>query len=307
MTQLNLQDTNIIIWCHPRSGSHNLMTRLRDTYHYQGIHFSHLYEMFADYLAYVKKGRHKEHSREQVEQGTDCYSSGLGWVIEKGMIKNRNIADWSYLGEMERRLNILESHMVPRPAIGKHITWWADFTETLAGDHPSYVDRVHSAVAGITDRAIILWRSDLRGLAASLEVLSFGFAVSDQNSIRTHGKVVVNDDIHKMNTHQANRFVRRFVRGLPYLDRTKTVMIDMAELDQVETITWPDGYQLTLDNRSINKFKNSYYRQDVEQIQVNSALDLVTNQAEINAWADSTERLYDWANLRENNGFTRGF
>jgi hypothetical protein len=84
-------------------------------------------------------------------------------------------------------------------------------------------------------------------------------------------------------------------------------MIDMAELDQAETITWPDGYQLTLDNRSINRYKNSYYRQDVEQIQVNSALDLVVNQAEINEWADSTEKLYDWTNLRKNNGFSRGF
>lgn len=307
MTQLNLQDTNIIIWCHPRSGSHNLMTRLRDTYHYQGIHFSNLYEMFHDYPAYVKKGTHKEHSLKQVEQGADCYSSGLGWAVEKGMLKSRHIADWSYLGEMERRLHILEGHMVPRPAIGKHITWWADFTEKLAGDHPSYVDRVHSAVAGITDRAIILWRSDLRGLAASLEVLSFGFEVSDQNSIRTHGKVIVGEDINELNVAQANRFVRRFVRGLPYLDRSKTVMIDMAELDQVETITWPDGYQLTLDNRSINGYKNSYYRQDVEQIQVNSALDLVVNQAEINAWAEQTQALYDWTNLRQIKGFSRGF
>jgi hypothetical protein len=138
-------------------------------------------------------------------------------------------------------------------------------------------------------------------------VLSFGFSTANQSLIRTHGKVVVDDDIHKLNTHQANRFVRRFVRGLAYLDRNKTVMIDMSELDQVETITWPDGYQLTLDNRSIDQYKNSYYRQDVEQIKVNSALDLVTNQAEITEWADSTERLYDWANLRENNGFTRGF
>jgi hypothetical protein len=84
-------------------------------------------------------------------------------------------------------------------------------------------------------------------------------------------------------------------------------MIDMAELDQVETITWPDGYQLTLDNRSINQYKNSYYKQDAGQIKVNSALDLVTNQDEINEWADMTDKLYDWSNLRENNGFSRGF
>jgi len=307
MSQLNLQDTNIIIWCHPRSGSHNLMTRLRDTYHHQGIHFSNLYEMFHDYLAYVKKGTHKECSRAQVEQGTDCYSSGLSWVLERNRMKSRYIADWSYLTDMERRLNILESHTVPRPAIGKHITWWADFTETLAGDHASYVGRVHAAVAGVTDRAIVLWRSDLRGLAASLEVLSFGFSVSDQSHIRTHGKVVVGEDINQLNVAQANRFVRRFVRGLEYLDRDKTVMIDMSELDQVETITWPDGYHLTLDNRSINKFKNSYYKQDVEQVQVSSALDIVTNQDQINTWAEQTQALYDWTNLRQNQGFSRGF
>jgi hypothetical protein len=283
------------------------MTRLRDTYHYQGVHFSHLYEMFHDYLAYINKGTHTEFSFEDVANGDDLYSSGLSWAMEQGKIKSKYVDGWSYLGEMERRLTLLENNMVPRPAIGKHITWWADFTEQLAKDHPSYVDRVHSAVAGITDRAIVLWRRDLRGLAASLEVLSFGFSTANHSLIRTHGKVVVNDDIHKLNTHQANRFVRRFVRGLPYLDRNKTVMIDMAELDQVETITWPDGYQLTLDNRSIDQYKNSYYRQDVEQIKVNSALDLVTNQAEINDWADSTEKLYDWANLRENNKFGRGF
>jgi hypothetical protein len=283
------------------------MTRLRDTYHYQGIHFSHLYEMFHDYLAYINKGTHLEFSFEDVANGDDLYSSGLSWAAESGVVKSRYVDGWSYLGEMERRLAMLETNMVPRPAIGKHITWWADFTEQLAGDHPSYVDRVHSAVSGITDRAIVLWRRDLRGLAASLEVLSFGFSTSDRSLIRTHGKVVVGDDINKMNMHQANRFVRRFVRGLAYLDRTKTVMIDMSELDQVETITWPDGYQLTLDNRSINQYKNSYYRQDVEQVKVNSALDLVTNQAEINGWAEKTEYQFDWSNLRENNKFSRGF
>jgi len=307
MTQLNLQDTNIIIWCHPRSGSHNLMTRLRDTYHYQGIHFSYLYEMFHDYLAYIEKGTHMEFSFDDVSTGTDCYSSGLSWVNANGKLKSRPVADWSYLGEMDRRLTLLENNLVPRPAIGKHITWWADFTEQLAKEHPSYVDRVHSAVAGITDRAIVLWRRDLKGLAASLEILSFGFSASNKSLIRTHGKVVIDDDINKMNTHQANRFVRRFIRGLPYLDKNKTVMIDMAELDQVETITWPDGYQLTLDNRSINQYKNSYYKQDAGQIKVNSALDLVTNQDEINEWADMTDKLYDWSNLRENNGFSRGF
>ena len=283
------------------------MTRLRDTYHHQGIHFSNLYEMFHDYPAYVKKGTHKEYSRAQVEKGTDCYSSGLSWVLEHNRLKSRYVTDWSYLNDMERRLTMLESRQIPGPAIGKHITWWADFTEQLAGDHPSYVDRVHSAVAGITDRAIVLWRSDLQGLAASLEVLSFGFLVSDQSHIRTHGKVVVGEDINQLNVAQANRFVRRFVRGLEYLDRNKTVMIDMAELDQVETITWPDGCQLTLDNRSINKFKNSYYKQGQEQTQVSSALDVVTNLDQINAWADQTQALYDWTNLRLDRGFSRGF
>jgi len=282
------------------------MTRLRDTYHYQGIHFNHLYEMFHDYPAYIKKGN-AEFSFEDVARGADCYSSGLTWANTNGVIKSRHVDGWSYLGEMERRLTMLENNMIPRPTIGKHITWWADFTEQLAGDHPSYVERVHGAVAGITDRAIVLWRRDLQGLAASLEILSFGFATNNSSLIRTHGKVVVADDIHKMNTHQANRFVRRFVRGLTYLDCSKTVMIDMSELDQVETITWPDGYRLTLDNRSIDQFKNSYYRQDVKQIKVNSALDLVSNQDEINVWAEATEKLYDWGNLREANGFSRGF
>ena len=285
------------------------MTRLRDTYYHRGIDFSHLYEMFHDFPAYVDKGQgqHKEFTLDDVSQGKDCYSSGLSWVLENGKIKSRKISDWSYLGDMERRLKLLETNAIPRPIIGKHITWWADFTEKLAGDYPSYVDRVHTAVAGITDRAIVLWRQDLAGLAASLEVLSFGFSQANKSKIRTHGKVVVGDDINRLNVSQANRFVRRFVRGLDYLDKNKTVMIDMSELDQVETITWPDGYQLTLDNRSIDKFKNSYYKKDVEQIKVNSALDLVSNQNEINQWAKDTQAQYDWANLRKNKGFSRGF
>lgn len=283
------------------------MARLRDTYHYQGIHFSNLYEMFHDYPAYVQKQHHKEFSLAQVATSSDLYSSGKAWVMERGRLKTKDVGNWCYLEEMERRLVMLEDHAIPRPAIGKHITWWADFTETLAGSHASYVDRVHAAVAGITDRAIVLWRRDLANLAASLEVLSFGFEASGRSQIRTHGRVVVGDSINRLKQNQANRFVERFVAGLSYLDKQKTVMIEMSELDQVETLTWPDGYSVTLDNRSLDQFKNTYFKQDVEQIPVSGALDLVTNRAEIDEWAQQTQELYNWTNLREQHGFVRGF
>ena len=40
---------------------------------------------------------------------------------------------------------------------------------------------------------------------------------------------------------------------------------------------------------------------------VNKAIDVVSNKEEISAWADSIREKYRWDQLREENGFSRGF
>lgn len=316
MTQpLDFNKTNIMVWCHPRSGSHNLMARLRTSLRAQcDIEPGNLYEMFPDHPALVGKNCHSEYILKEVAAGLDSFTSGLHWEInERGIIQTQPQNDWCYLNEIEHRLDLLESRQIKAPTIGKHITWWNLYTDKLKGDHPSFVDRVHSAVAGIGARNIVLYRQDLAALAASMGVLSLSYkeAGKRRGRIKTHGDVLIKseDPAIGVDSDKLDRYIQRLMMGLEYLEHNNTVMITMEELDQIETLTWPDGYYIQLDTAGKDNFRSRYFKegQDGAVKPVADALGVVEDAAKINAWAEDSETRYGWSTMRERFGFSRGF
>lgn len=313
MPALELKNTNITVWCHPRSGSHNLMARLRASYINQGIeNVGNLYEMFPDHNALVGKEYHSEFILREVANRVDRFTNGLTWNTHNGVLRSERQPKWCYLDELEKRLGLLESNQVPRPCIGKHITWWNLYTDRLKGEHDSYVDRVHQAVASISDRAIILYRHSLSDYAASNEVLNFGFqdAGRRRGRIQTHGpvRILEDDTINELRGDRLERYLQRLIAGFKYLDPQRTVMIQTEELDSADTITWPDGYSMTLDADGKQQFRNTYSKiEQGQQSRVDRALDVVHNREEITSWAQSIDAQYHWSSLREHHGFQRGW
>jgi len=313
MPTLALKNTNIMVWCHPRSGSHNLMARLRASYINQGIeNVGNLYEMFPDHYALVGKEYHSEFILREVANRVDRFTKGLTWSMHNGVIRNERQPKWCYLEELEKRLCMLENNQVPRPCIGKHITWWNLYTDRIKGEHDSYVDRVHQAVARISDRNIILYRNNLEDYAASNEVLNFGFQSAGRlrGRIQTHGPVrIVEDDmINELRGDRLERYIQRLIAGFKYLDPLRTVMIQTEELDSADVITWPDGYSMTLNPDGKQQFRNSYFKvAEGQPTQVDRALDVVHNQQEIASWAQAIDDQYHWSCLREHHGFQRGW
>ena len=311
---LDIAKTNFIVWCHPRSGSHNLMSRLRNTIRSLDLHVGNLYEMFPDHSALVGKGYHSEFSLKEVSQQNDNFTAGLSWELDSnGLLQSTYRKDWSYLDELERRLNTLEYDEIKCPTVGKHITWWNRFTENIKGKHETYIDRVHSAVAGIADRNIILYRQDLSNFAASMNVLDLSYIESGKrkNRISTHGDItIVNDDpAIKINTDRLDRYIDRLVAGFKYLDRQRTVMIATEELDQLDTITWPDGMSIALIEYGKQEFRSNYMREDSygNISHVGQAIEVINDKTDIQEWAAKTDERHNWANIREIHGFSRGF
>ena len=302
-----------MVWCHPRSGSHNLMARLRNTFVDNEIPLiGNLYEMFPDHNGLVGKEYHSEFILKEIANRRDCFTNGMTWNEEKGYLRTMRKTDWCYLDELEKRLGILESKNVARPTIGKHITWWNLYTDTIKGEHETFVDRVHSAVAGIADYNIILYRHTLEDFAASNEVLNFGFkeAGARRHRIQTHGPVEILEDeqVNDLKSERLERYIQRLIAGFKYLDPRTTVMIRTEELSQVDTITWPNGYTLELSQEGVDQYRNTYSRiENGEKKQVSKALDVVSNQQEIADWAAAMREKYHWDQLREYYGFSRGF
>jgi hypothetical protein len=304
---------NIIVWCHPRSGSHNLMARLRNSFLEQGVsNVGSLYEMFPDHNGLVGKEYHSEFILKEVANRRDCFTNGMTWQLHQGLFRTVRQPDWCYLDELEKRLHILESQEVVGPTIGKHITWWNLYTDVIRGSHESFVARAHSAVAGIADYNIVLYRHGLEDFAASTEVLNFSFqdAGARRYRIKTHGPVEILEDeqIVHLQAERIERYIQRLIAGFAYLDKTKTVMIRTEELSQVQKITWPDGTELDLSQEGVDLYRNSYARvQHGQKQSVNRALDVVSNPEEITAWANAMREKYAWDQLREQHGFSRGF
>jgi hypothetical protein len=313
MKQSTALNQNIMVWCHPRSGSHNLMARLRNTYLENNIQtVGSLYEMFPDHNGLVGKEYHAEFILKEVANRRDSFTNGMTWQLENEYLRTVRQQDWCYLDELEKRLDILESKNVQRPTIGKHITWWNLYTDVIKGEHETFVDRAHSAVAGISDYNIVLYRHSLEDYAASNEVLNFGFkeAGARRARIQTHGPVSIheNENIDELKPERLERYIQRLIAGFKYLDKDKTVMIRTEELSQMESITWPDGFVLKLSTEGIDRFRNTYSKiHNGEKQVVSKALDVVSNHNEISAWADQMREKYMWDQLREANGFSRGF
>lgn len=313
MTQQTSLNQNIMVWCHPRSGSHNLMARLRNTYMENKIEtIGNLYEIFPDHNGLVGKEYHAEFILKEVANRRDCFTNGMTWQIENNYLRTVRQPDWCYMDELEKRLGILEDKKVNRPTIGKHITWWNLYTDAIKGEHETFVDRAHSAVAGIADYNIVLYRHSLEDYAASNEVLNFGFkeAGARRGRIQTHGPVAILEEEHinELKPDRLERYIQRLIAGFKYLDPNKTVMIRTEELSQIETLTWPDGFVLKLSSEGVDRFRNTYSKiQNGEKQVVNKAIDVVSNKEEISAWADSIREKYRWDQLREENGFSRGF
>lgn len=304
---------NIIVWCHPRSGSHNLMARLRNTYIDNEIPIiGNLYEMFPDHNGLVGKEYHSEFILREVSNRKDCFTNGMTWQTEKEYLRTARQPDWCYLDELEKRLDILESKEVKRPTIGKHITWWNLYTDKIKGTHDTFVDRVHSAVAGIADYNIVLYRHSLEDFAASNEVLNFGFkeASARRQRIHTHGPVEILEDeqINDLQAERLERYIQRLIAGFGYLDKAKTVMIRTEELSQIKSLAWPDGFEIELSQEGVDAYRNSYSKvQEGETKTVSKALDVVNNKEEISTWANTMREKYKWDQLREHHGFSRGF
>lgn len=313
MPHLNLRNTNTIVWCHPRSGSHNLMARLQQTYAKNiGYDPGNLYEMFPDHSALVGKDYHTEFAIVEVAERKDKFTTGLHWENKDGIIRSRFKDTWCYLDEIEYRLAMLENKEITRPTIGKHITWWNRFTEKLAGD-TNYVNRVHSAVAKNSDRNIILYRQDLVAIGASMSVLALSYAESGKRRgrIRTHGQILITeeDPALKIYTDRLDRYLERLIAAFDYLDPDKTVMISTEELDDIELITWPDGESLILSNEGKEQFRSNYLKKDTEGKikKISKAIDIVKNPTDVHKWAESAEEKYKWSTIREQSGFSKGF
>jgi hypothetical protein len=270
--------------------------------------------MFPDLPALVGKNCHSEYTLQEVADGKDSFSNGLHWQAnDHGIVHSVQKQDWCYLEELEHRIKLLESKQIVRPTIGKHITWWNLYTDKLKGDHPTWVDRVHAAVAGISDRNIVLYRHDLSGLAASMGVLSLSYkeAGKRRGRIQTHGKVLIkaDDPAIDVDAEKLDRYLQRLLMGLEYLAHDNTIMIRMEELDQIETLTWPNGYSINLDTTGKDNFRSNYFKEDSTGTikPVGNALDVVDNVDKINAWAEDAETRYSWSTIRERFGFSRGF
>lgn len=311
---LDISKTNFIVWCHPRSGSHNLIARLRNTMRNLDLHSGNLYEMFPDHSALVGKDCHSEFSIIEVSQRKDEFINGLHWQLDKnGMVQSVNKRNWCYLDELEHRLILLECKQIKRPTVGKNITWWNRFTENIKNNHDTYVDRVHSAVAGIADRNIILYRQSLADFAASVGVLELSYIESGKRKgrIKTHGPITVTDDdpAITINTDRLDRYIDRLVAGFKYLDKNLTVMIATEELDQVDTITWPDGMSMKLDTEGKKDFRSEYMRKDKKGniSNISCALDVIDDSLSIQEWADKATARHNWNQIREINGFSKGF
>jgi hypothetical protein len=260
----------------------------------------------------VGKEYHSEFILKEVANRRDCFTNGMTWKLEKGYLRTVRKPDWCYLEELESRLAILESKNIARPTIGKHITWWNLYTDTIKGTHETFVDRVHSAVAGIADYNIVLYRHSLEDFAASNEVLNFGFKEAGvrRQRIHTHGPVEIleEEQINDLKAERLERYIQRLIAGFRYLDKTKTVMIRTEELSQVEKLTWPDGFELVLSQEGVDSYRNSYSKVHAGETKaVSKALDVVDNKEEISAWAMSMQEKYHWNQLRELHGFSRGF
>lgn len=314
MPHLNLRNTNIIVWCHPRSGSHNLMARLQSTYVKNiGYDPGNLYEMFPDHSGLVGKNCHTEFAITEVAERKDIFTAGLHWENKDGLTRSRLKDDWCYLDEMEHRLYLLENNQISTPTIGKHISWWNRFTEKLAGDHKSYVDRVHTAVAKNSDRNIVLYRQDLVSIAASMSVLALSYAESGKRRgrIQTHGQILITaeDPTLKIYVNRLDRYLERLIASFQYLDPDKTVMVSTEELDSIDMLTWPDGKSLSLVEDGKQRFRNNYLKKDENGYikKVSKAIDVVKNPNDVHAWAKAAEEKYGWNNIRENSGFSKGF
>ena len=311
---MDIANTNIVVWCHPRSGSHNLIARLRTTMRNLDLHTGNLYEMFPDHSALVGKECHSEFSIMEVSRREDEFSNGLHWQLDDhGLVQSTHSPNWCYLSELEHRLSMLESKQIHGPSIGKHITWWNRFTESIKGSHDSYADRVHGAVAGAADRNIILYRQELVDFAASMSVLDLSYIESGRRRgrIKTHGQILVTSDdpAVAVNTDRLNRYIDRLVLGFKYLDPARTVMISTEELDQMKTITWPDGATLAVDDQHNREFRSEYMRRDAagNVAHVPGALGVIGDAAAIHEWASIATARHDWMHLREKHGFVRGF
>lgn len=313
-----LSDVRTITWCLPRTGSHNLMRRLINTYRDQMIRPGNLQEMFPDYHPLVGKSEHHEHHTQAVEDGGAVFSLGKTWYKDSGVWINVHKENWVYQEEMEHRLGLIERGEIQAPLVGKHIAWWNRFLEDpLRGSCQNYTQRVHRAVASVTDRAIVLWRQDAEQMIASQELLSWGFTASRNwdNEIPSHGAVIIRGEpaARKFDLfeYQANCFIETFIQGLEHLDRSRTVMISTEELDRTQHIVWPDGFQMDLSTRGADRHRNTYTIQqgsDSVQSRPLNIIDQYTDHGRrLRQWAVDTETRYDWSQLRDCLGFSRGW
>jgi hypothetical protein len=290
------------------------MARLRSTYiKANDGEPGNLYEMFPDHPALVGKEYHTEFSIIEVSKAKDSFTNGLHWENSDGVIRVRSKNNWSYFEELEHRLNILEQNKVNRPTIGKHITWWNQFTEKISNGHKSYADRVHSAVAANSDRNIILYRQDIIAIAASMSILNLSYAESGKrrHRIQTHGNVLITDDDPAIAVHAArlDRYLERLIASFTYLDPNKTIMIATEELDQLSTIIWPDGKSMILSDEGKQNFRSSYIKRDVNGNvkRINHAIQAVKNSEDVYKWAELAEKKFNWSKIRLESGFSKGF
>jgi len=314
----DLSTIRTIIWCLPRTGSHNLMRRLLNSYEDQLIDPGNLQEMFPDFHPLVGKSEHHEHTTRNVKDGGAVFSIGKIWHLDNGVWKNVYRENWVYQEEMEQRLTLIENNQIQGPLVGKHISWWNRFLEyPLRGKENTYTQRVHKAVSTVSDRAIILWRQDAEQMIASQELLSWGFTASGNiaNEISSHGDVIIRGqpanrrfDIFE---YQANNFVETFMQGIEYLNRHRTVMISTEELDLTQDITWPDGFRMKLSNRGSDKHRNTYTVEQGSGSVRSRPLNIIDQYTDhgqrLRKWALEIEVRHDWSQLRNSLGFNRGW
>lgn len=315
----DLSSIRTVTWCLPRTGSHNLMRRLLNTYGDQLIAPGNLQEMFPDYHPLVGKSEHHEHTSQDVENGGAAFAIGKTWYKDGNVWRNVHKENWVYQEEMEHRLTLIETNQIQGPLVGKHISWWNRFLEDpLRGRCNNYTQRVHQAVASISDRAIVLWRQDAEQMIASQELLSWGFTASRgsiANEIPSHGDVIIRgqpaDRRFDIFEYQANNFIETFMQGLEYLDRSRTVMISTEELDSTQDITWPDGFRMKLSNRGADKHRNTYTIEQgsgsVQSRPLNIIEQYTDHGQRLRKWASEIEARYDWSQLRASLGFSRGW
>lgn len=314
----DLSSTRSVIWCLPRTGSHNLMRRLLNTYLDQFVEPGNLNEMFPDYHPLVGKSEHHEHTTRSVEDGGAVFSLGKTWSNDGGVWTVTHKENWVYQEELERRLSLIEQGNITGPLVGKHISWWNRFLEDpLRGKENSFTERAHRAVASISDRAIILWRQDVESMIASQELLSWGFTTSEiNNEIPSHGDVVIRGGPASRDfdffEYQANNFIETFLAGIPYLDRDKTIMISTEELDETRELAWPDGFMMKLSHKGIKQHRNTYtVEESADSSHVSRPLDIIKQYTDhdtrLRKWAADIEARHDWSRLRDRLGFARGW